>query len=256
MDTEVIDEIYKTSTNKYNDLYNFFFNSCKFEVLSTRLQLGFEIFRVRDYKKMSEIKTTKDVQHPPKAPTVFSRIGKPNDNWFYISDDYNTAITEMFPSWHSKLSNGQIIKIIISKWQIKKSINVIIIPDFDNINKVSKMLNLSSHYDDKEFWLYICKKFKTTTLEDKYIYEFTSAFANSLIDRANLNGKKIKGIFYPSVQYPLNSNIALLPSIVDSKKIILKDIYRTVIWKSWFKNKTKKPFYFRICKIKKTKMNI
>jgi len=226
MNTKIIEEIYRYSNNRYNDLYTHFLNHCGFQILSSRLSLGYDTFRIRDYKDLNEIKTKDNVKYPPSS-LFFSRIGKPNQIWFYISDDYKASLAEMMPIWYLKINPGDKIKIILSIWHIRHEINVMIIPDLININEVCKKLDLEAYLNDQDFWSYICRKYRTNTFEDNNIYEFTSAFANSLIDRAKIEGKNVDGIFYPSVQYLLKSNIALLPSSVDNEKIILKSLFKT-----------------------------
>jgi len=73
-------------------------------------------------------------------------------------------------------------------------------------------------------WDYICNKFKTQKFEDKNIYQFTSAFSNFLIDAAESEDEHINGIFYPCVQYPIKSNIALLSNLVDNSSVVLNEI--------------------------------
>jgi len=230
MGIKKIIEIYQNSYQKYDDLYDYFLNYCGFQILATRLSIGYITFRVRDYNNLDEIVKRENVQYPKSSP-YFSRIGKPNQIWFYISDGWKASLTEMLPSWYKKIKPGENIKVIISTWQIRQDINVLIIPDLDKINNVSNALNLDSHYNS-DFWKLICRKFQSTTLEDKNIYEFTSAFANALITRAQYEGKPVDGIFYPSVQYKQESNVALIPSVVDNEKIILKDLLRTECHKS------------------------
>lgn len=228
-----IDEIYKTSNNKYEDLFDFFTKNCFFEIYTSRLTLNTNTFRVRDFDNISEIKTKGDVKYPPKAPCQFSRIGKPFDTWFYVSDDMNTAIVEMFPNWSRKYENEGLINIVISTWKIMAHIDTVIIPDFMNLNHVSKSLELVEKYTDKLFWSYICEKFRTTTLDDVNIYEFTSSFANSIFFKAKQENKNIDAIFYPSVQYQTYSNVALKKSVVDDEKVelnkvIISSLYKTI----------------------------
>jgi hypothetical protein len=231
MDLNRIKEIYKDSYYKYDDLYKYFFNYCGFQIKSSTLSKGFLTWRIRDYQNLSEIRSREDVQYPPKSTTL-SRIGKPNQIWFYISDGWEAAHLEMLPTWYKKVKPGNNINIVLTRWQIREQIKVLIIPDLNNINVVCKNLNLDSYFLDKQFWELITNKFGTTTLEDKNIYEFTAAFSNALITRAQIENKEFDGIFYPSVQYKSQSNLALLPEVVDEERIVLYDIFRAEIVKS------------------------
>ena len=158
MEINKIIEIYKNSYQKYNDLYNYFLNHCSFKISVARLPLGYITFRIRDYKKLDEIVNRENVQYPKSSP-YFSRIGKPNQIWFYVSDGWKASLTEMLPNWYRKINHGENIKIIISTWHVKQDINVLIIPDLDKINNVSKELNLDSYYKNKDFWKLFVKCF-------------------------------------------------------------------------------------------------
>ena len=247
MDIHRIEEIYRTSFNKYEDLYDYFLNYCGFQILITRLSLGYNTYRVRDYKDLNEIKNMDNVKYPPTSRS-YSRIGKPDQIWFYVSDDFYASLSEMLPSWYSKVNQGDDINIVISSWHVRKEIKVMIIPDLNNINEVCKEIDLEAYHNKLEFWTYISNKLRTTTLESKDIYQFTSAFTNSLMYRANLEEMGIEGIFYPSVQYPSKSNLALLPSTVDKEKIIFRSLTKTTIRKSKVLDSQGMPKYQQICK--------
>ena len=246
MNINRIEEIYRYSFRKYEDLYDYFYNNCEFQITSTKLSLGYDTIRIRDYMDLKEIQSKVNVQYPPTS-TSFTRIGKPNQIWFYISDDFNASVSEMLPSWYSKIRPGDDINIIISVWHVRQEIKVLIIPDLNNLNETCKKLDLQAYNLNRNFWTYICNKFRTTTLESKNIYEFTSAFANSVFDRAIIEGKDMEGFFYPSVQYPTKSNIALIKSTVDNEKIVLKYLDKTIIHKSRLLNIYGTPNYKQIC---------
>ena len=196
-------------------------------------------------KTLKEIKCRENVGYKKDSKT-FSRIGKLGQIWFYVSEDFNASIAEMLPSWYSKKNSGEIIKIIVSRWHIRHDIKILIIPDLYNINEICKDIDLTVYNENKNFWSYICRKYRTTTMEDENIYEFTSAFANSLIDRSINENKNFEGVFYPSVQYPLKSNLALLPTTVDSEKIVLRDLYQIDYKKSSLLSIYGTPYYYPI----------
>lgn len=240
-----IELIYQSSYDKYEELYNYFLKYCELEVLVTDLVVGYRLIRARDISSLESIKSKKDVQFHPTSKN-FSRIGKPNQIWFYLSDDENACLLEMLPSWLNKYKLGQTIDVVLTLWQIREKMKVIIIPDFYKKNEIVNKLNLNSSFNNKEFWYYICKKFKTTTLEDKNIYYFTSAFSNALIDRYEIEKNTIDGIFFPSVQYPEKSNLAFKPHLVKDEHLILSDLKKISYRKSLILNKYGKPQYFPI----------
>lgn len=229
--TKLIDDVYRSSNNRYKDLYTIFLNNCGFQLLTTSLTLGFDVYRARNCQNINEIKQKDHVKYPPFSPK-FSRLGKPNQIWFYLSDHWNACYAEMMPIWYSTVLPGETFKIVISTWQIRQPIRVLIIPDLSNVNEICKQIDLSAYKHDKDFWLYICRMFSTTTLEDSNIYEFTAAFANALMDRAIIEGLELEGIIYPSAQYPEKSNIALKTTSVDMGKIVLRNLRRINFSKS------------------------
>lgn len=246
INVEKIEEIYRYSYQKYADLYEYFLNYADFQILLTNLTLGYDALRIRDYNDLDKIKCRDDVKYPPTSNS-FSRIGKPNQIWFYVSDNFNASASEMLPGWFSKVKHGDDIKIIISKWHIREVIKVAIIPDFNNQNIVCKQLDLTPYKKERKLWEYISNKFRLTTLQNEEIYQFTSAFANAIMDRAKLDDFDLEGIFYPSVQYPSQSNLALDKKTVDNEKIVLKSLYKTVIHKSLILNENGLPKYMQIC---------
>ncbi len=246
MNIERIEEIFRHSLSKYDDLYEYFLNYADFKILLTNLTLGYDTLRIRDYENLSEIRSKKDVQYPPESNT-FSRIGKPNQQWFYVSDNFNASISEMLPSWFSKFTHGNDIKIIISKWHVRENISVAIIPDFSGENVVCKHIDLSRYQKDRKFWEYISSKFRLTTLQNKEIYQITSAFANAIMERAKIDNFVLEGIFYPSVQYPSQSNLALKKETVDNDKILLNSLCKTEIHKSLILNVNGLPSYKQSC---------
>jgi len=235
MTVNILNDIYLSSANKYEDLYNYFYNHCGFTITSTRLTIGYDTYRIRDYQDISQIKNKDNLKYPPSSPS-FSRIGKPNQIWFYISNDYNASLAEMLPIWHKKINPGSNIKIILSVWHIRKEIKVLIIPDLKKINEVCKRIDLSTYFNEHNFWSFICEKFGASTMDDQNIYQFTSAFANALMDRAKIEGLEFDGIFYPSVQYRFKSNIALMPSCVEDEKVVLKTLFKSEFKKSFILN--------------------
>ncbi len=224
MKIDEIEHIYTTSKNIFEDLYSYFYkNAAYLNVLTAPITKDTILFRTRDVDSIEDIKGIEDVQYPHSSPD-HSRIGKPNQIWFYTSDHYEACLSEMLQFWYDKYKLGEKIIVIITTWKIIVDLNIIFIPDFNNDNEVLKHYGLNSYYKNDILWGYICNKFKTQNFEDKNIYQFTSAFSNSLIDVAESANNHIDGIFYPCVQYPKKSNIALRSSLVDNKSIILNEI--------------------------------
>lgn len=219
-----IEDIYINSKNKFGDLYNYFYkNAAYLNVLTAPITKNTILFRTRDVDSLNKIKSLKDVQYPPCSPD-YSRLGKPNQIWFYTSDHYQACLSEMLRFWYDKYKLGETIIVIVTSWIIKADLNIIFIPDLNNDNEVLKYYGFNKYFRNDDLWKYICHKFKTQTFEDEHIYQFTSAFSNSLIDVAELENNYIDGIFYPCVQYPKKSNIALRSSLVDNKSVILSEV--------------------------------
>lgn len=242
MDTKEIEEIYRYSYNKYDDLYNYFLYKCDFNILFTRLSIGFNTYRIRDFANFEEIKKKENVQYPKESKS-YSRIGKPGQVWFYISDDINATYAEMLPIWLKNKGYGETFYTVVSIWQVREPIRVLIIPDFTNANENCKVANLEPYKEHINFWKHVVCRFSENSVDNESVYEFTSAFANSLITRSNIEGQNIKGIFYPSVQMLEKSNLALLPSVVDTDEIVLIKLAKIEYQKNRILNIRGKPKY-------------
>lgn len=245
MQINEIEEIYRYSYNKYDDLYNYFLYKCGFNILSTRLKIGFQPYRIRDFINLEEIQKKENVQYP-KETKSYSRVGKPGQVWFYISDDLDVTYTEMMPIWFDKMKYGQIFYTAVSIWQIREPISVLVIPDLTNVNRMCKNMNLEPYKEHLKFWEYITYKFREHSINNEDVYEFTSAFANAIITRSSIEGQNIKGLFYPSVQLPESSNLALMPSVVDKEEIALIKVAIIKVKKNHILNKYGNPEYTSI----------
>ncbi len=243
MKVDEIEHIYRTSKNIFEDLYSYFYkNAESLNVLTAPITKDTILFRTRDVDSIDNIKGIEDVQYPPSSP-CHSRIGKPNQIWFYTSDHYQACLSEMLQFWYDKYKLGETITVIITSWKIKLNLNIIFIPDFNNDNEVLKHYGINSYFKNDPLWDYICKKFQTQIFDDKNIYQFTSAFSNSLINVAKSVNNHIDGIFYPCVQYPKKSNIALRSSLVDNNSIVLNEIKKIEAIKRSELNENSLPSY-------------
>ncbi|MCK9625578.1 MAG: RES domain-containing protein [Bacteroidales bacterium] len=242
MDIKEIEEIYRYSYNKYDDLYNYFLYKCDFNILYTRLSIGFITYRIRDFTHFEEIKKKENVQYPKEVKS-YSRIGKPGQVWFYISDDLNATYAEMLPIWLKNKRYGETFYTVVSIWQVREPIKVLIIPEFTNTNAICKVLNFEPYKEHIDFWKHVVRRFSENSVDNENVYEFTSAFANSLITKSKIEGQDIKGIFYPSVQMLEKSNLALLPSVVDTDEIALIRLAKIEYQKSRILNNQGNPKY-------------
>ena len=242
MDIEKIEEIYHYSYNKYEDLYDYFLYRCWFNILSTRLTIGYQTCRIRDFVNLEEIQKKENVQYPKESKS-YSRAGKPGQVWFYISDDVNATYAEMMPIWLRNKGYGETFYTVVSFWQVRELIEVLVIPDLTNVNIICKKMNLEPYKEHIKFWEYITCKFREDSINNESIYEFTSAFANAIIARSTIEGQNIKGIFYPSAQLLERSNLALMPSVVDKEEISLVRVAKIKCRKNCILNIQGKPKY-------------
>lgn len=136
--------------------------------------------------------------------------------------------------------------VIFGIWQIRKPINVLVIPDFELKNEIAKAMNLNERYSnqDRRFWDFISPYFYESTKTTPDIYKLTSALISSIILRSELSNSKVDGFAYPSVQYREKTNVALRPNVIDNEKLVFTKAVDMTFKKENTLNKNGLPSYF------------
>lgn len=246
----LIENIYKNSDLIYESLFARFVNLTGFSFQSITLKKGSSVFRARYHCNDVSSDMIKDFSYPPK-PCVkdFSRLNRPYQNLFYASESYQACIAEMTPYWFDEFETGDVIKVVIGKWVIRKDIKLIVIPDFQNSSELTKKVLNQFQKGEVEFWEYITSKFKESRKKDKNIYEFTSSLANALWLNTKLQKINCDGFINTSVQSDSNMNIALSPEVIDLDNIQPAE-FNEITFKRTGYNETGLPTYCSIGNIR------
>ncbi len=216
-----LEDVYTTSTMKYEIMFAEFALLNGFEFHIVKFDIGTKIARCRFNSDNNSYKNVTQISYPPNTYiNDFSRANRPNQKLFYASDSEIACLAEMIPLWNRVLSGQEKYKVTSSLWKTTDMLNMIVIPNRNSTSDYNKIIIKKMKEIEQDFWEYITNKFKTTTLDDEYIYEFTSAFSNALRINAHNQGFKVDGIIYSNVLLDEYINIALLPEIIDSQKLI------------------------------------
>jgi hypothetical protein len=218
---ESIEKSYKSATLVYETMLEFFFNLDRLPIHFVPMKKGSSLTRAR-YKSADEnFSNPEEFSYPPEEYVQsFSRVNRPRQSLFYAGETEHTCLAEMMRFWGEEFDIGDKIKVAMGRWRLIKDIKLIIIPDPNNKSDLNQIVVKRLGSDALKFWSYMSKKFKTTGKEEKYIYELTSAFSNSIYLNLKRNDSSICGFIYSSVQSPNNLNVALEKELIDSKILV------------------------------------
>lgn len=212
----------------YEMMFAHFMNLSGFGFQTIPLKQGSSVVRARYTDRLASFSYLDEVSYPKSEyVTKFSRLNRPNQSLFYASETENACLTEMLPFWIDDFKKGDIISVTLGKWIVRNDLKLIIIPDTKNINVLNQKMLSQLQAQEIEFWDYISGKFKTSTKQDKRIYEFTSAFGNALWLNTKTQNIKADGFIYSSVQSLENLNIALCTQNIDSGDLIPVEFVET-----------------------------
>ena len=122
--------------------------------------------------------------------------------------------------------------------EIKKALSVAIIPDFENkrlMNLLKLLPKLNQGTIEREYWDYINSFFRLQGFSQPYIYKFTSAFCNAIINNLNSSGEDFQGILYTSIQHLEAWNLAITTDFAD-EHLELKDVFKFYMTKRGITN--------------------
>lgn len=230
---EIINTLEKTyqtpsSFMIYEKMFAKFLRLSDFKFRTIPIKQGSPIFRARYSMDNKPFKKLSDISYPPKeAVNSFSRLNRPLQNLFYASETAESCLSEMLPLWFKDFKKGDVISVTIGKWIVRNDLKLLIIPDTNNTNKKNEKILNRLEKEEKEIWDYFSKKFKTTTKQDKNIYEFTSALGNALWLNSKSQNLDISGFLFSSVQSPENVNIALEPKMIDKGNLVPSEFVET-----------------------------
>lgn len=244
LESDRLSQILSLSENVFSDCLDYF-NTIRIPIIEAKLKKDSSVYRARVTSKNALLNNLSEYSMPPVSKS-YSRVGSPNEEWFYCSETFETSIIETLPRENEDHGQPNIHYVHIGEWVVKDALNVLVIPDFDLKNEILQAINLDLYFDnnDKVVWGKINPHFIAPTTEDLKTYQLTAAFVHSMLLRdQSKQGSKIEGIVYPSVQYNLKSNIAIKGDSLSNGSLLLKSAMSMV-----FKNEAltlgkKKPHY-------------
>ncbi len=223
--SKLIEKSYKENELVYEMMISHFSSLSNIPFHTVTLKKGSPIIRARYSKNLESFKNLSDISYPKiEYVKEFSRLNRPKQNLFYASESEIACITEMLPFWLDDFKTGDLILVTLCKWIIRNDLKLIVIPDVTNLNNLNKNIINRLQQQELLFWNYISEKFRTSTKEDKKIYEFTSAFSNVLWLNAIKQDLNASGFIYGSVQSKQHLNIALQTEVINKKALIPHEI--------------------------------
>jgi hypothetical protein len=238
-----IEEAYKTSDLVYEMMVGHFFNLSGFAFHAVTIKQGSPLVRARYTNQMKSLHTLDEISYPKREyVTKFSRLNRPGQNLFYASESEKTCLAEMLPFWFDEFELGEIKLVTLGKWTVRNDLKLLVIPDTQNSNELSKKVISLLQKPEIEFWNYISGKFRTTTKEDPNIYELTSAFGNALWLNALIQNTMANGFIYSSVQSPKSMNVALNTQTIDAGYLTPSEFVEIQIQKTGY-TRTGLPHY-------------
>lgn len=243
----IVQKVDLSADNVFELLVSNFLNLDKLPIFYCPLKIEYPLYRTRMNVNCSNFENISDLSCPPKnLIKEFSRANKPLQRFLYLSDNIETNFAELMPHWLKEIPVGDIIFLTTGVWKIKQTINVAIILDLEN-QKMAKNFPSSKFTlteDERIFFEFINSYFKEIGYNNSNIYKVTSAFCNAILIQDTFNGKKLDGILYTSVHNSNGWNIAVLPEVAESNKIVLMSVIKHFINKSGYSNS--KPIYNNI----------
>lgn len=215
---DTIEKTYKSSDLIYEMMLAHFMNLSGFGFHIVTVKQGSRIIRARYSDKKDSFVDLSDISYPQKCHVKnFSRLNRPGQNLFYASESEFACLSEMLPFWFDEFKTGDLIKVTLSKWIARYDLKLLIIPDINNSSPLNTATIKQLHPEETVFWNYISSKFKTSTKDDKNIYEFTSAFANALWLNAKRQNINANGFIFSSVQSTQSVNVAFSTDTIDTE---------------------------------------
>lgn len=233
-----INEILNSSSFIYDELFCYFSTLKSIPVYNYKLPKGNSFYRARKNENFVNFQNISDLYFPPKTLIKdYSRANVPFQSVFYVSDTWETNLVELKPFLLGGLAIGDIIWITQAKWQQIQDFNLVILPDFENPKMTEFINNFVSKLSENQIqFLRFINSFFSKAInpskDDSKTYQLTSAFCNALLAESVRNKKPIDGIIYTSVLDRSGFNLALNPSVIEQKKIVIENVLKHFLRKS------------------------
>lgn len=219
----------------YERLLELFFSIENLPSYIVPLVKGSIVYRSRQNENSTNYCTFKDLSYPPlDCVKYFSRVNKPFQNLFYCSDSWETNLTEFMPNWFWNIPSGDVIAVTCGKWEVAENLKIVVIPDFNNpkMKLFNEKAEIKKLGDESLMLLsFINNIFNENSMLDKNVYKITCAFSNVIRTYYSQRKIPIDGILYTSAQDKIGFNLAINTDVINSKKIILRDLTKHFITK-------------------------
>lgn len=229
------DKILEQKDYVYETFFCHFSTFKNLPVYHYRIPKGQSFYRARKNDFFKNFSEFSDLSSPPKDMVLnYNRANKPKQSVLYVSDSWLTNIAELKLFWLDELTIGDVFWVTQVQFELLDDIKVIIIPDLNNA-QMNKFVSKNSAKEEIEFLSFVNKYFLTPIKPneiDSPIYEFTSAFSNSLRAETIRSKSLVDGILYTSVVYQKGFNLALNSDLIKNKRIRIKNVLKHYLRKS------------------------
>lgn len=185
-------------------------------IFINKLLAGMSFFHSRTHDSEDFFYKVSDISLPPQEFVKgFARCNRPFQSIFYCSETRPTSYMELVEYWADSKKIGDTLKVTIGLWELKNSINSIIVISPDPDKRISDFDkehgkafdSLIAKYSGEElesqrlFYKFLFEKFRKPAKKDLKTYIITSAYCNVVLMQAN---GQADAIYYPSVPFQGN----------------------------------------------------
>jgi hypothetical protein len=236
-------------------------------VFTNDLSSGLSFFHTRTHESEDFFFKISDISIPPqKFVKDFARCNRPFQSVFYCSETRPTSYMELLENWVDSKKIGEILKITLGLWELKKSIKTIIVTTPDPENRISSfdkehgtafdsliMKNSGEELEaQKLFYRFLFEKFRKPAKKDLKTYIITSSYCNVALMHTN---GQADGIYFPSVPFKENGiNLCINRDFFNAENIELKTEIRYEF--SITENEQKKHYFREIGKIESREIRL
>lgn len=185
-------------------------------IFINELPVGMSFFHSRTHISEDFFYNVSDISMPPQEYVKnLARCNRPFQSVFYCSETRPTSYMELVEYWAESKKIGESLKVTIGLWELKNSINSIIVTSPDPAKRISEFDKLHGQAFDtliakyngeelesqKLFYQFLFENFRKPAKKDLKTYIITSAYCNIALMQAN---GQANAIYYPSVPFQGN----------------------------------------------------
>jgi hypothetical protein len=185
-------------------------------IFINELPIGMSFFHSRTHISEDFFYKVSDISIPPQEYVKnFARCNRPFQSVFYCSETRPTSYMELVEYWAESKKIGESLKVTLGLWELKKTINSIIVTTPDPAKRISEFDKLHglafdtliTKYKGEElesqklFYQFLFEKFRKPAKKDLKTYIITSAYCNIAFMQAN---GQADAIYFPSVPFQEN----------------------------------------------------